>query len=80
LPALTSLDSWRTVATLHSLPVPKGGITIEMAMSPEQSTPGGWAILDQISNVNYVRNELVVISEFKPKILHIQNFHITESV
>jgi len=80
LPAPTSLDPWGTGATLNSLPVSKGGITVEMAMSPGQPTPGGWATLDHIPNVNYVRNELAVIPEFKPEISHVQKFHIPEGV
>lgn len=39
-----------------------------MAMSPGQRDewPGGFGAFDDISNRNYVRNELAVIREFKP--------------
>ncbi|QBY27958.1 PAAR-like domain-containing protein [Citrobacter rodentium] len=80
LPAPTSLEPWGTGATLNSIQIPKGGIIVEMAMSPGQSTPGGWATLDHIPDVNYVRNELAVIPEFKPEISHVQKFYIPEGV
>ncbi|WP_455914886.1 hypothetical protein [Pseudomonas syringae] len=60
--------------------VPKGGITVEMAMSPGQTRPGGWATIDHIPNVDYVRNQLAVIPEFKPDISHVQKFQISEGV
>lgn len=60
--------------------VPKGGITVEMVMSPGQTRPGGWATMDHIPNVDYVRNQLAVIPEFNPDISHVQKFHIPEGV
>ncbi|MFP1794340.1 RHS repeat domain-containing protein, partial [Lonsdalea quercina] len=80
LPAPTSLDPWGSGAILESMPVPKGGIIVEMAMSPGQTNPGGWATLDHIPDVDYVRNKLAVIPEFKPEISHVQRFHIPEGV
>ncbi|WP_232829775.1 RHS repeat domain-containing protein, partial [Pseudomonas amygdali] len=80
LPAPTALDAWGSGAKLESMPVPKGGIIVEMAMSPGQTRPGGWATLDHIPNVDYVRNELAVIPEFKPEISHVQRFYIPEGV
>ncbi|MBP2168744.1 hypothetical protein J2125_001936 [Erwinia toletana] len=65
---------------MESYVVPKGGITVQMAMSPGQTNPGGWATLDHIPNVDYVREKLAVIPEFKPKISHVQEFHIPEGV
>ncbi|WP_323637308.1 hypothetical protein [Pectobacterium polaris] len=62
------------------MPVPKGGILVEMAMSPGQTTPGGWATMDHIPDVDYVRNQLAVIPEFKSEISHVQTFHIPEGV
>ncbi|PQQ24542.1 hypothetical protein C6H64_08750 [Photorhabdus luminescens] len=80
LPAPTSLDPWGSGAKLESIVVPKGGITVEMAMSPGQIKLGGWATLDHIPNVDYVRNQLAVIPEFKPEISHVQKFHIPEGI
>ncbi|WP_445493709.1 hypothetical protein [Photorhabdus sp. SF281] len=80
LPAPTSLDPWGSGAKLESTIVPKGGITVEMAMSPGQIKPGGWATLDHIPNVEYVRNQLAVIPQFKPEISHVQKFHIPERI
>lgn len=53
---------------------------VEMAMSPGQTNPGGWATLDHIPDVDYVRTELAVIPEFKPEISHVQKFFIPEGV
>ena len=80
LPAPTSLDPWGAGARLESFPVPKGGIIVEMAMSPGQTRPGGWATLDHIPDVDYVRNQLAVIPEFKLEISHVQKFLIPEGV
>jgi len=80
LPAPTALDAWGSGAKLESMPVPKGGIIVEMAMSPGQTRPGGWPTLYHIPNVDYVRNELAVIPEFKPEISHVQRFYIPEGV
>ena len=80
LPAPTSLDPWGSGAVLESIVTPKGGIIVEMAMSPGQVNPGGWATLDHIPDVDYVRNQLAVIPEFKPSISHVQQFYIPEGV
>lgn len=80
LPAPSSLDPWGSGANLESVLTPKGGITVEMAMSPGQENPGGWATVDHIPDVNYVRNQLAVIPEFKPEISHVQQFHIPEGI
>jgi RHS repeat-associated protein len=80
LPAPTTLDPWGAGAKLESIAVPKGGILVEMAMSPGQFNPGGWATLDHIPDVEYVRNKLAVIPEFKPEISHVQTFHIPEGI
>ncbi|WP_315850869.1 RHS repeat-associated core domain-containing protein, partial [Yersinia similis] len=80
LPAPVFLDPWGSGAKLESIIVPKGGITVEMAMSPGQTRPGGWATSDHIPNVDYVRNQLAVIPDFKPEISHVQQFHIPEGV
>ncbi len=80
LPPAFSLDPWGNGAVLESMPVPKGGIVVEMAMSPGQINPGGWATQEHIPNVDYVRDKLAVIPEFKPEISHVQRFHIPEGV
>ncbi|WP_276329693.1 RHS repeat-associated core domain-containing protein [Lelliottia aquatilis] len=41
LPSPSSLDPWGNGAVLELLPVPKGSIVVEMAMSPGQRNPGG---------------------------------------
>ena len=53
---------------------------VEMAMSPGQTRPGGWATTDKITDVDFVRNKLAVTPEFKPEISHVQKFHIPEGV
>lgn len=55
-------------------------MNVSMAMSPRQVRPGGWATTDYIPNVNYVRNKLAVIPQFKPEISHVQQFNIPEGV
>ncbi len=35
-------NPWDTNSSITSIVVPKGGIDIEMAMSPNQTKPGGW--------------------------------------
>ena len=80
LPAPTSLNPWGSGASLESALTPKGGITVEMAMSPGQTSPGGWSTVDHIPDVNYVRNQLAVIPGFKPEISHVQQFHIPEGI
>ena len=73
-------NPWDTNSSITSIVVPKGGIDIEMAMSPNQTKPGGWGTTDHITNVDFVRNRLAVTPEFKPEISHVQRFHIPEGV
>mgnify|MGYP001491911323 FL=1 len=80
LPAPKNSEPWMPGAPLISEPGPKGGMMIEMAMSPGQTRPGGWATTDNIPNVNYVRNELAVTPEFKPEVGTVQKFLIPEGV
>ena len=77
LPAPTGKNPWES-GEIVSTTIPKGGLDIEMAMSPRQTRPGGWATTDKITDVDFVRNKLAVTPEFKPKISHVQKFHIPE--
>jgi len=80
LPSPSGFDPWGAGAKLESSVVPKGGITVQMAMSPGQTNPGGWGTLDHIPDVDYVREKLAVIPEFKKDISHVQEFFIPEGV
>ncbi|WP_317217413.1 RHS repeat domain-containing protein, partial [Phocaeicola vulgatus] len=73
-------NPWDTNSSITSIVVPKGGIDIEMAMSPHQTKPGGWGTTDHITSVDFVRNRLAVTPEFKPEISHVQRFHIPEGI
>jgi RHS repeat-associated protein len=80
LPAPRSSEPWMPGAPLVSEPAPKGGLVVEMAMAPGQTSPGGWATTDHIPDVNYVRNELAVTPEFKSEVGTVQKFLIPEGV
>jgi len=77
LPAPTGKNPWES-GEIVSTTIPKGGLDIEMAMSPGQTRPGGWATTDKITDVDFVRNKLAVTPEFKPEISHVQKFHNPE--
>lgn len=49
-----------------------------MAMSSGQpiTRPGGWATIDDIPNVSYVRNQLAVTPEFKAEIGFVQQYEV----
>jgi hypothetical protein len=79
LPAPKGSEPWMPSAELHSMPAPPS-TTVEMAMSPGQVRPGGWATFDRIPDVDYVRNELAVTPGFKEEISHVQKFLIPEGV
>ena len=79
LPAPTGKNPWGS-GEIVSTTIPKGGLDVEMAMSPGQTRPGGWATTDKITDVDFVRNKLAVTPEFKPEISHVQKFHIPEGV
>jgi uncharacterized protein RhaS with RHS repeats len=80
LPAPTASNPWMNNTSITSAPAPAGGLTVQMAMAPNQTRPGGWATTDHIENVGYVRNDLAVIPKFKPEVSHVQTFHIPEGV
>lgn len=52
---------------------------IKMAMSPTQlnEQPGAFATMNNISNIDYVRNELAVKQAWKPEIDRVVEFEVT---
>ncbi|WP_250479323.1 MULTISPECIES: RHS repeat-associated core domain-containing protein [unclassified Caballeronia] len=80
LPAPTSSNPWMPNTAISSSPVPAGGTTVQMAMAPGQTRPGGWATTDNIPDVAYVRDQLAVTPECKPDVSHVQTFQIPEGV
>lgn len=80
LPAPTASNPWMPDTPMTSEPVPAGGLTVQMAMAPGQTRPGGWATTDNIPDVDYVRNNLAVTPEFKSGVSHVQTFHVPEGV
>ncbi len=79
LPAPTGSNPWMpgTIPTSMSAP---SGMVIDMAMAPGQIRPGGWGTLDQITDVNFVRNDLAVTPEFKPIVSEVQSFQVPEGM
>ena len=49
---------------------------VNMAMAPNQKMPGSWGTLDNIPNVEYVRNKLAVTPEFKNSINRVQIYKL----
>ncbi|MGN6667052.1 MAG: RHS repeat-associated core domain-containing protein, partial [Trinickia sp.] len=80
LPAPTGSNPWMPDSPMTSEPVPAGGLTVQMAMAPGQTRPGGWATTDNIPDVEYVRNNLAVTPDFKSDVSHVQTFHVPEGV
>ena len=56
---------------ITSIEAPKD-FYINMAMTTGQKNPGGWGTLDDIPDVNYVRNNLAVTPEFKAEVGEVQ--------
>ena len=79
-PAPRGTDPWMPSTPIKSYPVPKGGIEVDMAVSPGQTKPGGWATRDTIPDVNFVRNDLAVIPSFKEEVSGVQRYLIPEGV
>jgi hypothetical protein len=77
LPAPKYSNPWVEGGDMISIRAPKD-FHINMAMSKGQVRPGGWGTLDDIPNVNYVRNELAVTPEFKPNVSNVQKFLVPE--
>lgn len=82
LPPPSSIDPWGDGAKLESYSSPKGGMIVNMALSPGQPSnkPGGWATLDHIPDVEYVRNQLAVTPQFKQEINKVQTYLVPEGV
>jgi RHS repeat-associated protein len=80
LPAPKESNPLMPNTPLESYPVPKGGMEVEMAMSPGQTNPGGWATRNHIPNADFVRNDLAVIPDFKPQVSGVQKWLIPEGV
>ncbi len=80
LPAPKASNPWMPDTPLMSSPAPAGGLTVQMAMAPGQTNPGGWATTDNIPDVAYVRDDLAVTPEFKEKVSQVQTFQIPEGV
>jgi RHS repeat-associated protein len=80
LPAPTGSNPWMPNTLITSVPAPTGGLTVQMAMAPSQTLPGGWATTDHIPDVAYARNKLAVTPEFKQEVSHVQTFSIPEGV
>lgn len=77
LPAPKGTNPYPAGIPLNAGPAPEGTI-INMAMSPGQpiNRPGGFGTLSVIPDVNYVRNTLAVIPEFKQEIGYVQSYLI----
>lgn len=82
LPPPSSIDPWGDGAKLESYSSPKGGMIVNMALSSGQPSnkPGGWATLDHIPDVEYVRNQLAVTPQFKQEINKVQTYLVPEGV
>ncbi len=77
LPAPQGTNPWVDGGDIASIKAPKD-FEINMAMAPGQTRPGGWGTLDDIPNVNYVRNPLAVTPEFKPEVSKVQRWLVPE--
>nr|WP_306815205.1 RHS repeat-associated core domain-containing protein [Limnobacter parvus] len=58
------------------------GTKVNMAMSPGQpnNRPGGFATLDDIPDVEYVRNQLAVKADWKPQIDRVVQYEVTQPI
>jgi hypothetical protein len=70
-------NPWLDDSEIVSTIAPKD-FKIYMAMAENQIKPGGWGTLDEIGDVNYVRNKLAVTPEFKPEVSKVQQFLVPE--
>ncbi|MFS1514342.1 RHS repeat-associated core domain-containing protein [Chengkuizengella sp. SCS-71B] len=77
LPAPQGSNPWVDGGEIVSMVAPKD-FKINMAMAPNQTRPGGWGTLDDILDVNYVRNNLAVTPEFKPEVSKVQQYLVPE--
>jgi RHS repeat-associated protein len=51
---------------------------INMVMAPGQVLPGGWGTLEEVPSVDFARQQLAIIPEFKPEMSHVQQFQVPE--
>jgi hypothetical protein len=77
LDAPNRTNPWLEGSEIVSMNTPKD-FKIYMAMAEKQTKLGGWGTLDEIADVNYVRNELAVTPEFKPEVSKVQQFLVPE--
>ena len=68
-------NPWKDGSKILSIEV-TDDFYINMAMSKGQPGPGSWGTLDNIPNVDYVRNKLAVTPEFKKDIAYVQKYKI----
>jgi hypothetical protein len=80
LPAPKNSEPWISGTVLNSFPSPSGGMYIQMAMAPGQTSPGGWGTTDFIPDLNYVRSSLAVTPAFKADVSTVQLFYIPAGV
>jgi len=79
LPAPTSLTPEMPDQLIESDILPKGFV-FNQAVSPGQNAPGKFGTTDNITNVDYVRNELAVIPDFKEEISGVRQVRTTRPV
>ena len=70
-------NPWMEGTEITSIEAPKD-FYINMAMTTGQKNPGGWGTLDDISDVNYVRNNLAVTPEFKAEVGEVQKYLVPQ--
>ena len=79
LPAPNSLTPEMPGAEIVSDILPEG-FTFNQAVSPGQKAPGKFGTTDNIPNVDYVRNELAVIPDFKAEISGVRTVRVKRPV
>ena len=77
LDAPSGTNPWLNGSEIKSIVAPKD-FKINMAMSQNQTLPGGWGTLDNIDDVNFVRNQLAVTPEFKADVAKVQQYLVPE--
>jgi hypothetical protein len=70
-------NPWMEGTSITSLPAPKG-TTIDMAMAPGQTSPGGFGTPNGIPSLDYARNQLAITPGFKPEIEFVQRYAVPE--
>lgn len=77
LEAPKGTNPWMEGTEITSIEAPKD-FYINMAMTTGQKNPGGWGTLDDIPDVNYVRNNLAVTPEFKAEVGEVQKYLVPQ--